>query len=216
MSAQDDSKPFRFMDLPSELRLIIYNRLPRQIKHTEVRYVGAAAWPLQDESVDSTVILITRHLPVAILRTSRQIHDEAFDIVTALVQTFVTESHPRAIGREDHAEALDVLGSLIIKEREALLVSWLSHYHALKFNTDATSDWSTLPCERRHSATPRPCLPSMGNQTTARHCSLPWSDYTSENARYQDLGCQNRYSILREAGERDGHAAYAAFLEHRP
>ncbi|KAI4648406.1 uncharacterized protein J4E79_010028 [Alternaria viburni] len=121
MSTQDDSKPFRFMDLPSELRLMIYKRLPRQIKHTEVRYVGAAAWPFQDKSVDSTVILITRHLPVAILRISRQVYAEAHGIVTALVQTFVTESHPRAIGREDHAEALSVLKFLIVTEREALL-----------------------------------------------------------------------------------------------
>jgi len=195
---------------------MIYERLPRQIKHTEVRYVGAAAWPRQDESVDSTVILITRHLPVAILRTSRQIHDEAFDIVTALVQTFVTESHPRAIGREDNGGALRVLEFLIVTERKALLVSRISHYHSLNLESDATVDRSALPCERHHSATPRPCLPSLGYQTTARHCSSPWPDYTSKNARYQDLGCQNCYSTFREAGERDGQAACAAFLEHRP
>lgn len=84
MSTQDITKPFRFMDLPTELRLTIYKRLPRQIKHTKVRYVGGK-YPFPAEKVDSTVILITRHLPVAILGISRQIYFEADSIVTDLV-----------------------------------------------------------------------------------------------------------------------------------
>ena len=100
MSTQDITKPFRFMDLPAELRLMIYKRLPRQIKHTEFRYVGSlydSTFDLYDTTVDSTVILVTRHLPVAILMASRQVYNEAYAIVTSLIQKFVTESQPRVI-----------------------------------------------------------------------------------------------------------------------
>jgi len=190
---------------------MIYKRLPRQIKHSEVRYVGPS-WPDTKIKLDSTFILITRHLPVAILRTSRQVYAEAHGIVTALIQKFVTESEPRAIGRAGHSSVFTVLAASIRTEREALMVSRISHYHPLNFESDATVDWSTLPYERCRSATPVPCLSSMGNQTTTRHCNLLWSNYTSEDARHRDLGRQNRYSILHGAGERDRLAGHTAFL----
>jgi len=124
MSTQDITKPFRFMDLPAELRLLIYERLPRQIKHTEFRYVGS----LFENTVDSTVILVTRHLPVAVLMASRQVHEEAYAIVTSLIRKFVTESQPRVIGHDTHLYALLVLKWLIPNEREAYLVSQIEHY----------------------------------------------------------------------------------------
>jgi len=124
MSTQDITKPFRFMDLPTELRLMVYKRLPRQIKHTEFRYVGS----LFDSTVDSTVILVTRHLPVAVLMASRQVHDEAYVIVTSLIQKFVTESQPRVIGHDTHLYALLILKWLIPNEREAYFVSQVVHY----------------------------------------------------------------------------------------
>jgi len=154
MSTQDHSKPFRFMDLPAGLRLMIYKRLPRQIKHTEVRYVGI----FHDSTVDSTVILVTRHLPVAILRTSRQIHDEAYAIVANLIRTFVTESQPRAISHDMHLHALHYLTRCITTERKAYPVSQSSSLPQFsKLEADATLEWPTFPCARCHSATAR-CL----------------------------------------------------------
>ncbi|KAI4619611.1 hypothetical protein J4E83_005466 [Alternaria metachromatica] len=114
------------MDLPSELRLMVYKRLPRQIKHTEVRYLGYS-WPDTEVKLDSTFVLITRHLPVAILRTSRQVYAEAHSIVTALIKSFVTESEPRAIGREDNGNAFLLLATLIATERTALLTGQPYH-----------------------------------------------------------------------------------------
>ena len=134
MSTQDITKPFRFMDLPTELRLMVYKRLPRQIKHTEFRYVGS----LFDSTVDSTVILVTRHLPVAVLMASRQVHDEAYVIVTSLIQKFVTESQPRVIGHDTHLYALLILKWLIPNEREAYLVSQVVHCTYVNVRNDRT------------------------------------------------------------------------------
>ncbi|KAI4930994.1 uncharacterized protein J4E92_004828 [Alternaria infectoria] len=105
---------------------MVYKRLPRQIKHTEVRYMGYS-WPDTKVKLDSTFVLITRHLPVAILRTSRQVYAEAHSIVTALIKSFVTESEPRAIGREDNGNAFLVLATLIATERKALLTGQPYH-----------------------------------------------------------------------------------------
>jgi hypothetical protein len=79
------TQAFRFMDLPKEIRLMVYEQLPRQIKHTEIRCDGYQ------------IIVITKHLPTAILHTSRTIRDEALAIVTNLIRTFVQESQPRMI-----------------------------------------------------------------------------------------------------------------------
>ena len=64
----DQHNPFPFTNLPVELRLMIYERLPRQIKHTVVSIDGEVA------------VLVTRHLPTAILRASKQIYLEAHAI----------------------------------------------------------------------------------------------------------------------------------------
>jgi len=115
-------KPFRFMGLPAELRLMVYKRLPRQIKHSEIRYV-TGYYASTNEKIGSTVVVITRHLPVAILRTSRQVFAEAHDIVANLIQTFVTESQPRVIGHDTNLVALQELIYLMRTERKAYLVS---------------------------------------------------------------------------------------------
>ena len=108
--------------------------------------------------IDSTVILITRHLPTAILRTNRQIHDEAYDIVAHLIRTFVTESQPRAISHDMHLHALHFLTRCITTERKAYLVGQSSSLPQFsKLEADATLEWPTLPCARCHSATAR-CL----------------------------------------------------------
>lgn len=128
MSTQCDSMPFRLMDLPAELRLMAYKRLPRQIKHTELRYVGVLSHH-PNTKVVSTVILITRHIPVAILRTSRQVYAEAHDIVAALIRNFVTESQSRVIGHDMRLDALQELLQSVMTERVAFSVSWFLHLH---------------------------------------------------------------------------------------
>ncbi|KAF2133340.1 hypothetical protein P153DRAFT_381770 [Dothidotthia symphoricarpi CBS 119687] len=84
-------QPFRLMDLPAELRLQVYRSLPRQIKHTHIR-VSDAPRPKTIK-----VILITRHIPTAILRTSRAVYMDAISAVRRLLRMFILESQPMII-----------------------------------------------------------------------------------------------------------------------
>jgi len=196
MSTQDNFKPFRLMDLPAELRLMIYRRLPRQIKHTEAHYVGGL-YPHSNKPIDSTVILITRHLPVAILRTSRQIHHEAYNIVAHLIRTFVTEAQPRAISHGIHLHALHFFTQCITTERKAYLVSQFSSLPQFsKLEADATLEWPTFPCARCHSATER-CLEPVALRTITRHRYISWSNYTGANSWLDGLEPYHRDCSLR-------------------
>jgi len=110
----DQRNPFPFMNLPVELRLMVYERLPRQIKHTEVFLDGERAF------------LVTRHLPVAILRTSKQLYVEAHAIVYKLVRHLVEESPTKLIEfgkvgtKMRQRKILDYLMSQIPRERMAV------------------------------------------------------------------------------------------------
>jgi hypothetical protein len=126
MSAQCEFKPFRLMDLPTELRLMIYKQLPRQIKHTELRYFGPRIYD-PNVTVDSRVTLVTRHLPTAILRTSHQVYAESRAIVSAILQSFMVDSQPRIIGHDHRLDAVSAFVRLIVAEHRARTVSFSYH-----------------------------------------------------------------------------------------
>lgn len=92
-TSHSDSKPtqtpppFRFLDLPKEIRLMVYERLPRQIKHT---YIST-------KYRDNGAIIVTKHLPLALLQTCRTVYAEAESIVKKLIQSFILESNPKLI-----------------------------------------------------------------------------------------------------------------------
>ena len=108
------SESFPFLRLPTEIRLLVYEHLPRQVKHTEVSIDGFVA------------ILVTRHLPTAILRTSKLIRAEARPIIHRLIQEFIEESQTKIIefsksgSKMRHCKILECLKTQIPRERNAV------------------------------------------------------------------------------------------------
>jgi hypothetical protein len=81
---------FRFLDLPPEMRFMVYERLPRSIKHhrfNQWRY-PKTIWSL---------IFVTRSVPVPILATCRLVHSEARDIVRQSAKKFVLQATPKVL-----------------------------------------------------------------------------------------------------------------------
>jgi hypothetical protein len=68
------------------------------------------------------LILVTRHLPLALLRASRQVYDESHTIVSSLVKIFIQESQPRVIGTDIRLNGLRGLMRPIVRERDDFCV----------------------------------------------------------------------------------------------
>lgn len=73
-----DEEPFPFMDLPKDIRLMVYERIPRVIKHHMIT-----------DDKDPDFVIISRSMPLAILRVSKAVHNEAGNIVLKIARTFV-------------------------------------------------------------------------------------------------------------------------------
>lgn len=93
MAAQQraEDRPFRFLDLPKELRLMVYERLPVRITHHHIDYCNA-------NYVDRTgrATLILRGVPAQVLVICRLIHDEAKTIIMAKIDS-ISNRLPRVI-----------------------------------------------------------------------------------------------------------------------
>jgi hypothetical protein len=88
---RSSTQPFRFMDLLKELRLMVYERIPRQIIHTRINFAakGYDSRPI--------LILVARTCSTAILRASRTIHAKSKALISSVVRDWISAQPVRAI-----------------------------------------------------------------------------------------------------------------------
>jgi hypothetical protein len=116
-------QPFRFMDLPIELRLLVYEYLPRTVKHTHIP--TATATTAIACQVPPEIILITRHVPTSILATSREVHKEASNIIKGLVRTFILEHEPRIFEIDASSESICNIMAAVSREWHILTAPYV-------------------------------------------------------------------------------------------
>lgn len=119
------------MDLPKEIRLIVYEHLPRTISHRLVPIgAGRAApewepgWRLNTREVErrdysfNGITLIMRSVNTSILRVSKSVNEEAKPIIYQAIENFILGKAPKlAFGAwTDNMDALEVLTGLMARE----------------------------------------------------------------------------------------------------
>jgi hypothetical protein len=94
-------QPFRFLSLPIELRLMIYERLSRTLKHHT----------LQSPPENDPVTFITRSIDLSIMRTCKTIYNEAHRVIRRVLRNFIESASPKLICTEGFP--VDLLGGIL-------------------------------------------------------------------------------------------------------
>lgn len=92
-----DFQPFRFLDLPKELRLMVYERLPRSIRPKTFNFEAE----YYRDPVPTDMTVICRNIDTSILATCKQIHYEAKGIFRRVVTDFILSSPIRIVVRSE-------------------------------------------------------------------------------------------------------------------
>jgi hypothetical protein len=92
-------KPFPFMRLPKDIRLMVYERLPRTVKH--VRIGNCHFQNPADTITDTTTILVVRSTSTMIVATCQEVYDEARSIVHKTIEQWVLEGGVKLVWTMD-------------------------------------------------------------------------------------------------------------------
>ncbi|KAH7088157.1 hypothetical protein FB567DRAFT_332627 [Paraphoma chrysanthemicola] len=128
------ARRFNLMALPLELRLMVYERMPRRIHHKRLDTQGREHEQRRRNSTLSSVcridsregvVLITRSVPMIVLRLNRKIHREAKMIMNRLARRFILDAGPRIIISGSHYsyEQLRIIMSYLLWGLEHFTVS---------------------------------------------------------------------------------------------
>ncbi|KAF1912753.1 hypothetical protein BDU57DRAFT_333863 [Ampelomyces quisqualis] len=106
------AQPFNFMGLPTELRLMVYERIPCHVRHTRI------SLPSNEENPEPLIVLITRTCSTAILRTSRTVYHEAKSVVSKVTNKWIEQQPLRFIS--SRGVALDVVDKIVEEALESV------------------------------------------------------------------------------------------------
>jgi hypothetical protein len=114
-------KPVPFMQLPKDVRLMVYERLPRTVKHVRIGTCGHQN-PAHTNT-DTTTILVTRSTSTMILATCREVYDEASSIVQKTIEQWVLKGGVKLVWTIDsgvHVNMSLVLWAVLLRLWEIL------------------------------------------------------------------------------------------------
>jgi hypothetical protein len=136
MVDMEPCKPFPFLQLPKEVRLMIHEQFSIDIKeHNFIRKPGM----ISPQSSEVRLTLIDQTTPTAILATCRQLHHEARDIISSNL----LELLKRPLHMILHIEDLLKIG----RDDERCMTSYLLAADWMLSNYHTTLDSSNCPCQ---------------------------------------------------------------------